>query len=319
MILSPNIVSTAIISILSAMLTIEVPHTITSAPAAPTILPPSSTTTTILPPSQSSRTTTTTTLRSIQNSRSSTENYLPRKLYPGTYGQFCGPTPEVQVKLACSIHGWHGDIPNDQVDEACERHDIAYCHCEEDLLSRRRHSRRPQQQPLQSLTKEQVRQEIDEDLPMLSSMAALRFVTKPVLTKILPVDKAYFDCIHRADQEIIQTGIQVRSAMQQSGCTNGDPTLAWFCDLDHGTLNIFEKINLDIFLKDLDFDDDVHDVKDHKEEMSLQELEKRRQFRLSVELTENGKKLAEAASSGAVREIEQAMLNRLVDNDSRAL
>jgi hypothetical protein len=165
---------------------------------------------------------------------SPTENYLPRRLYPGTYGQFCGPTPEVEVKRSCTIHGWHSDEPIDLVDEACERHDIAYCNCEDELLSRR--------------------QAPKEDLPMLSSMTALRFATKPALTRVLPVDNAYFDCINKADREIIKTGIQVRSDMQRSGCST-DPSLAWFCEIGKGTLGVFEKVNLDIFLKDLDFDD----------------------------------------------------------------
>ena len=215
---------------------------------------------------------------------SPTENYLPRRLYPGTYGQFCGPTPEVEVKQSCTVHGWHSDDPMDKVDEACERHDIAYCHCEDELLSRR--------------------QAPKEDLPMLSSMAALRFATKPALTRVLPVvDNAYFDCINKADRDIIKTGIQVRSDMQRSGCST-DPSLAWFCDLGQGTLRVFEQINLDIFLKDLDFDD-------HYTQVPLQDLEKRRQLDLSIQLKQ-GKNLAEAASSGPVQEVEQEMLQRLL-------
>lgn len=219
----------------------------------------------------------------VNKAVSPTENYLPRRLYPGTYGQFCGPTPEVEVKQSCSVHGWHGDVPIDKVDEACERHDIAYCKCEDELLSRR--------------------QAPKEDLPMLSSMTALRFATKSALTKTLPVDNLYFQCINKADREIIKTGIQVRSEMQRSGCST-DPSLAWFCELGQGTLGVFEKVNLDIFLKDLDFDDQYQKV-------PLQELERKRQLDLSAQL-KNGKNLAEAASSGPVKEDEQAMLQRLL-------
>ena len=38
-------------------------------------------------------TTTSTASSSSATNKSPTEDYLPRRLYPGTYGQFCGPTP----------------------------------------------------------------------------------------------------------------------------------------------------------------------------------------------------------------------------------
>ena len=47
------------------------------------------------------------------------EYYLPRLVYPGTYGNFCGPTPEFP-------RGWHGNQPVDAVDRACQAHDAAY-------------------------------------------------------------------------------------------------------------------------------------------------------------------------------------------------
>lgn len=215
---------------------------------------------------------------------SPTVNYLPRRLYPGTYGEFCGPTPEVEVKQGCAVHGWHGDAPKDRVDEACERHDIAYCKCEDELLAR---NRAP-----------------TEDIPLLSSLTALRFATKPALERTAPVDKEYFACINKADRQIITTGIQVRSEMQRSGCST-DPTLSWFCDLGQGTLGVFEKVNLDIFLRDLDFDDQ------NKQVLPLKELERRRQSDLQLEL-QRGKNLADAASSGPVQEDEQQMLQRLL-------
>lgn len=210
-------------------------------------------------------------------------NYLPRKLYPGTYGEFCGPTPEVEVKKGCAVHGWHGDAPKDRVDEACERHDIAYCNCEDQLLARRRAPA--------------------EDIPLLSSMTALRFATKPALERAAPVDKEFFDCINKADRQIITTGITVRSEMQRSGCST-DPTLSWFCDLGQGTLGVFEKVNLDIFLRDIDFDD-------QNKQVPLKELERKRQTDLQTEL-QRGKNLADAASSGPVQEDEREMLQRLL-------
>jgi hypothetical protein len=211
-------------------------------------------------------------------------NYLPRRLYPGTYGEFCGPTPEVEVKQGCAVHGWHGDAPKDRVDEACEFHDIAYCNCEDGLLARRRAPK--------------------EDFPLLASMTALRFATKPALERAAPVDKEYFDCINKADRQIITTGIQVRSEMQRSGCST-DPTLSWFCDLGQGTLGVFEKVNMDIFLRDLDFDD-------QNKQITLKELERKRQLDLQIEL-QRGKTLADAASSGPVQEDEQQMLQRLLE------
>ncbi len=214
---------------------------------------------------------------------SPTENYLPRRLYPGTYGEFCGPTPEVVVGQACAVHGWHGDTPIDRVDEACELHDIAYCKCEDELLARK-------QAPLQ-------------EIPLLSSMTALRFATKPALERALPVDKEYFTCINKADRQIISTGIQVRSEMQRSACSI-DPALSWFCDLGQGTLGVFEKVNLDIFLRDLDYDD-------QDKRVTLKELERRRQFDLQLEI-QRGKDIGEAASSGPVQEDEQMMLQRLL-------
>ena len=214
---------------------------------------------------------------------SPTVDYLPRRLYPGTYGEFCGPTPEIQVNQGCAVHGWHADVPKDRVDEACELHDIAYCKCEDELMARQRNP--------------------NEEIPMLSSLTALRFATKPALDRTAPVDKLYFDCINKADRQIITAGIQVRSEMQRSGCS-ADPTLSWFCDLGQGTLGVFEKVNLDIFLRDLDFDD-------QNKQVPLKELERRRQLDLQTEL-QRGKNLADAASSGPVQEDEQQMLKRLL-------
>ena len=56
--------------------------------------------------------------------------YLPRLLYPGTYGNYCGPTPEFP-------RGWRGDSPIDAVDRACCNHDAAYVGCAQGLRARR--------------------------------------------------------------------------------------------------------------------------------------------------------------------------------------
>ena len=223
-----------------------------------------------------------------KSTASPTENYLPRRLYPGTYGEFCGPTPEVEVKQACAVHGWHADTPRDRVDEACELHDIAYCQCENELISRQKAAM--------------------EGIPMLSSMTALRFATKPALERTAPVDSEYFTCVNKADRQLITRGVQVRSEMQRNGCS-ADPTLSWFCDLDRGTLGVFEKVNLDIFLRDLDSDD-------YNKQNTLKEIERRRQMDLQIEI-QRGKSLAEAASSGPVQEDEKMMLQRLLSDPKR--
>lgn len=215
-----------------------------------------------------------------------TEGYLPRRLYPGTYGEFCGPTPEIEVKQSCTIHGWHSDFPKDEVDQACMLHDISYCQCETELLDRRQ------------LPK--------EDIPMLSSLVALRFVFKPVLERNLQVDQEYFECINKADRKLVATGIELRSKLQSNECSS-DSALSWFCELDKGTLNIFEKINLAVFLRDLDFDATGRE----KEPESLTELERRRQLDLKQQL-KSSKRLPDSVSSDAVRGDEQKVLQRLM-------
>jgi hypothetical protein len=138
---------------------------------------------------------------------STTENYLPRRLYPGTYANYCGPTPEITVRDSCRAHGWHGDQAVDDVDAACRLHDVSYCSCEAQLLSRLNRPDDEQQQ-----------------IPGLSSLIALRFITLPVAQTLLSLDKAvgidneYLDCIHRADVRLITTGISIRQQQQQSNC-----------------------------------------------------------------------------------------------------
>lgn len=192
-----------------------------------------------------------------RTSASPTENYLPRRLYPGTYQNYCGPTPEVQVKGGCVAHGWYSDAPADQVDAACQKHDVAYCNCETQFLQRKKMKRLSPNQEMPILPMEGVNDD-EEPIPLLASMVALRFATKSALelAPAVQADAKYFDCIHKADQELIATGIRIRGEQQRAGCST-DPSLAWFCDLSgKGTLSAFEKVNLNIFLKDLDNDDD---------------------------------------------------------------
>ena len=91
--------------------------------------------------------------------------YLPRVLFPGTYGNFCGPTPEhvwaeskhpntkvcntknivsrgktsrknrFSVEGGCAPHGRRGDAPIDVVDAACAAHDAALASRAADVIS----------------------------------------------------------------------------------------------------------------------------------------------------------------------------------------
>ena len=225
------------------------------------------------------------TIPALTQTTSTTENYLPRRLYPGTYKNFCGPTPETSIKDGCTAHGWHGDDALDKVDEACRLHDISYCACETQLLSRK-HS--------------------NEEIAGLSSLVALRFLTLPTLTKT--VDQEYLDCIHKADTNLIATGVRVRGEQQRSNCAT-EPS--WFCQATGYTLGTFEKVNLDIFLRDLDADDP-----NPRERDSLTTLERQRHNDLMNQL-KNGKTIAEASSSQLVQDDEMRLLERLIDNSDR--
>mmetsp|Transcript_28010 Transcript_28010/g.80963 ORF Transcript_28010/g.80963 Transcript_28010/m.80963 type:complete len:369 (-) Transcript_28010:1148-2254(-) len=257
---------------------------------------------------------------------SPTENYLPRRLYPGTYQNYCGPTPEVQVKGGCIAHGWYGDAPADQVDAACEQHDVAYCNCETKFLQRKRMKRVSPAQEIQ----QQSSDDDEESIPLLASMVALRFATRPALqvTPTIQADAEYFDCVHRADQEIIATGIRIRGEQQRAGCST-DPSLAWFCDMSgKGTLAAFEKVNLSIFLRDLDNDGDggkdssdidasrwaVFRTKPSDKKSSaretLSQIEYRRENDIMRRL-QSGVSVSEAASSEDVMADEEKLLSKL--------
>ena len=265
-------------------------------------------------------------------SSSPTENYLPRKLYPGTYQNYCGPTPEVQVKGGCVAHGWYGDAPKDQVDAACQQHDVAYCNCETKFLQRKRMKRLSPSQEIQTQMDSANIDDEEEPIPLLASMVALRFATKPALqvAPTIQADTEYFDCIHRADQELIATGIRIRGEQQRAGCST-DPNLAWFCDLSgKGTLSAFEKVNLSIFLSDLDADEGKSDVdasrwavfrtrsKDGSNSReTLAQIEHRRESDIMRRL-QTGASVAEAASSPDVMADEEKLLSKLTARSSLA-
>ena len=203
--------------------------------------------------------------------------YLPRLLYPGTYGNFCGPTPEFP-------RGWHGDAPLDAVDRACQRHDAAYDACRDSLQSRRGTRATPK---------------------LLSVLTALRSsgLTTPILES-LGVDEAYLSCSHAADQGLIRDGLEVRGDSQRASCAvDSFATPRWFCDLNSLTLARIERVDFDLFLADLDWDDRAAKA----ERPGLKSLEARR--RATLKSAAAHAPLAQAWES--VRDIEAEMFARL--------
>ena len=205
----------------------------------------------------------------------------------------------------CVAHGWHSDDPADAVDAACRLHDVSYCQCETALMERKHQADK------------------EESIPMLSALAALRFATRPAMDRA-GVDVAYYDCINRADRQLIATGLTIRGNQQRTACST-DPALSWFCGKQQGsskdTLGAFEKVSLNIFLKSLD--DDEHpgilaklpyNVMNNRSvqssSVSLSALEKQRSLALERQL-KSGKSIAEAASSPEVLKDEQELLQRL--------
>tara|TARA_B110001452_G_scaffold46594_1_gene35632 strand:- start:242 stop:1432 length:1191 start_codon:yes stop_codon:yes gene_type:complete len=209
------------------------------------------------------------------------ENYLPRLLYPGTYGNYCGPTPEFP-------RGWHGDQPMDAVDLACQRHDAAYDLCASQLRERRG------ELPVR---------------PLLSVLVALRStgLTERVL-EAAGVDAAYGRCVHAADQGLIRDGLEVRGASQRAACV-GDAFAfpAWFCELRSLTLARIERVDFDLFLADLDWDDRLDEASRTAGRRRLKELEAARRAALNRAATRMP--LSRAAES--VRGVEAEMLERL--------
>jgi hypothetical protein len=244
------------------------------------------------------------------SAKSPTEDYLPRRLYPGTYNNYCGPTPEVDRVGGCVAHGWHGDKPLDAVDDACRLHDVSYCQCESQLLQR--------QHQHQKRTSFEKNKEKDDSIPMLSSLTALRFATRPAMNS-LGIDQEYYQCINKADRQLIARGLAIRAEQQRTACST-DPNLAWFCgrpSSGRDTLKAFEKVSLAIFLRSLD-DDDGNLILGRKQQSSvlpsssvtLSTLEAKRQQDLQREL-QSGKSLAEAASSSRVVQDEEQMIQLL--------
>ena len=206
------------------------------------------------------------------------EYYIPRLLYPGTYGNFCGPTPEFP-------RGWRGDTPIDAVDQACQRHDAAYDACAESLRERQG----PQATP-----------------KLLSVLTALRSsgLTAPLLQSI-GVDDAYMRCSHVADQGLIRDGLTVRGDSQRASCADDSFAFpGWFCDLQSLTLSRIERVDFDLFLADLDWDDSVAAT---LETPGLKSLEAQR--RTTLRRAAARRPLNEAWES--VRDIEEAMYARL--------
>lgn len=214
---------------------------------------------------------------------SETENYLPRRLYPGTYANYCGPTPEISTADNCRAHGWHGDEPLDEVDSACRLHDQSYCSCEASLTARRGKGK----------------------ISLLSSLTALRFLSLPVL-EAEGVDGEYFSCVNKADRNLLSTGMRIREEQQSVAC-GLEKSLAWFCDLSGGgTLGAFEKVNLTIFLNSLDADERRRGGTNI---VSLSQLEAQRQKDL-LEGEKRGLSLPELVQ-GKVKEDGDQLLMRL--------
>ena len=206
------------------------------------------------------------------------EYYLPRLVYPGTYGNFCGPTPEFP-------RGWHGNQPVDAVDRACQAHDAAYAVCGSGLLKRQGPAATP---------------------PLLSVLIALRAtgLTSPYLEKI-GVDREYMRCVHSADQGLIRDGLEVRGSSQRNACADDPYTNPpWFCSLQSLTLARIERVDFDLFLANLDWDDNLASAGPRPR---LTELEGLRRAKLAREAARAP--LPEAAKS--VQGIEAEMYKRL--------
>ena len=93
--------------------------------------------------------------------------------------------------------------------------------------------------------------------PLLSVLTALRAtgLTTPYLES-LGVDGEYMRCVHSADQGLIRDGLEVRGSSQRDACS-GDPYTnpPWFCNLKSLTLARIERVDFDLFLANLDWDD----------------------------------------------------------------
>eukprot|EP00747_Dinoflagellata_sp_TGD_P046701 gnl/TRDRNA2_/TRDRNA2_144584_c0_seq2.p1 gnl/TRDRNA2_/TRDRNA2_144584_c0~~gnl/TRDRNA2_/TRDRNA2_144584_c0_seq2.p1 ORF type:complete len:247 (-),score=22.28 gnl/TRDRNA2_/TRDRNA2_144584_c0_seq2:48-788(-) len=214
-----------------------------------------------------------------------------RLFWPGTYGNYCGPTPEIALRirskdappLTCAAHGWKADAPVDRVDSACLRHDLRYCSCEQDLLKRRRAT--------------------SAEDKLLSVLTALRASGRTESAMIQRgVDADYRSCIRRADQGLIADTMRVRGESQRKGCPADMPLKfpPWFCEPRSWTLGRMERVNFDLFLADLD-----SDVTDEGRS-SLLALERQRRSTINSAV-DAGIPLPKVASSKAVLALESNM------------
>ena len=214
------------------------------------------------------------------------ENYVPRKIYPGTYQNYCGPTPEVSPRDGCQAHGWRSDVPSDEVDEACALHDKSYCICDAELRERMN----------------------GKVINMLSTQAALRFFTGDIL-RAQGADREYLSCVDKADKDLLVRGLRIREKEERmlEPLTESDRRLSWFRqperDRDH-TLDRFENINLRIFLASYDKDRGT----------SLGVLEKERQQALKDALARNRGDMVRAANEAGVIEAAEKEL-RMLEGD----
>ena len=243
-------------------------------------------------------------ITSLLSSGNMSPDYLPRALYPGTYGNFCGPTPEINAPV-CVAQGRYSNAPIDAVDEACMNHDLEYCQCESAWQDRRRSRGR------------------EADGSAISLLFATRFTAaSSAALDARGVDGEYRSCIRRADIDLLERGIVLRARAQQSSCTAAGSGSAstgtgtgiseqkvpdWFCDPHEGTLGRFENVNLALFIRDVD-DDLASNVQSRKR--YLRQLETHRK-----EIMETGKlagaPLSKTASS--VKDIDELMLSALRD------
>ena len=160
--------------------------------------------------------------------------YLPRALFPGTYGNFCGPTPEFCIERGCAVEGRRGSTPIDFIDAACLQHDIEYCACDAALQKRRGVAVSDHPPPL-----------------AMSTVTAVRGLVGDRLLRAAGGDDDFAACSHRADVKLIREGIEKRSAAQTSACAAAP---RWLCKRDLAlTLGRFERVDLWIFERALDF------------------------------------------------------------------
>ena len=120
-------------------------------------------------------------------------------------------------------------------------------------------------------------------------------------------DVSYGRCIHAADQGLVRGGLEARSASQRAACT-GDAFAfpGWFCELRSLTLARIERVDFDLFIADLDWDDRLDDAA-RTGRRQLKQLEAARRAALNQAVTRMP--LSRAAES--VRPIEAEMLERL--------